>query len=331
MIRELDLLEAEDVCVLAPRAATVEELMTVHARAYIDAVQRGQPDPRYGLGTDDVPVNPEMHSAAALVVGATLLAAERVMNGQVRRAFNIAGGLHHAHRAQASGFCIYNDLAVAARYMQREHGARVMYIDYDGHHGDGVQRIFYDDPDVLTVSYHESGTFLFPGTGFVDEIGTGDGHGYSVNVPLDPHTEDASLIDTFRTLVPQLADAFQPDVILLQNGCDAHVRDPLTHLRATTRAFEAIVRCVCEVADKHCDGRIVATGGGGYAVEEVVPRAWTIVWSLLRGLDPDAALHDALAPAPASAVPNHAEINDKTMRAVRSKVLPLMTGWGLEF
>ena len=328
-IRELHLLAGTDTRVVAPRAATEAELESVHAREYIEAVKRAQPNSRYGLGTEDVPAVAGMHEAASAIVGATLVAAELVMSGEVTRAMNISGGLHHAHRVQASGFCIYNDLAVAIRYMQREHNARVMYIDYDAHHGDGVQWIFYDDPDVLTVSYHESGAFIYPGTGFIDELGEGDGYGYSVNVPLDPHTEDDSFIHVFKALVPKLADAFKPDVIVLQNGCDSHWLDPLTHLRCTTQMFEEVVRTVCEVADEHCGGRIVATGGGGYAIETVVPRAWSLVWTLLRGMEPDASLRDTAGPPPLGS--NQAEVNDKTMRAVSAKALPLLTGWGLAF
>ena len=330
-IRRRQLLDGPDVVVLPPRTASDDELMTVHAREYVEAVQRAQPNLRYGLGTDDVPTIAGMHEAAARVVGATLVAAEQVMSGAVRRAFNMAGGLHHAQRVQASGFCIYNDLAVAIRYLQKEHSARVMYIDYDAHHGDGVQWIFYGDADVLTVSYHESGAFIFPGTGFIDEIGEGDGYGYSVNVPLDPHTEDDSFIEVFNELVPSLAEAFQPDVIVLQNGCDSHWLDPLTHLRCTTRTTESVVRTVCSIADKYCAGRIIATGGGGYAIEEVVPRAWTLVWSILRGIEPDPMLHDPPGLVPSLPDSKHAEMNDKTMRAVRSRVLPLLTGWGLAF
>jgi acetoin utilization protein AcuC len=330
-ILDLDLLSGADVAVVPPRTATDEELLLAHAPEYVRAVRRAEPDLHYGLGTEDVPVVPGMHDAAARIVGATLVAAEQVMSGAATRAFSMAGGLHHAHRMQAAGFCVYNDLAVAIRYMQQRYGARVMYIDYDAHHGDGVQWIFYRDPEVLTVSYHESGAFLFPGTGFIDEIGEGEGYGYSVNVPLDPHTEDESYIHVFDELVPQLAEAFQPDVIVLQNGCDAHYLDPLTHLRCTTRTFDAVLRTVCGLADTFCRGRILATGGGGYAIEEVVPRAWALVWSRLRGLEPDAGLLDAPDAVPPVRNEGHAEMNDKTMRAVRSRVLPLLTGWGLAF
>jgi acetoin utilization protein AcuC len=274
------------------------------------------------------------------------------MSGQATRAFTLAGGLHHARRAEAAGFCIYNDLVVAIRWLQRHHQARVLYLDIDAHHGDGVQWLCYTDPDVLTVSLHESGAFLFPGTGFIDELGDGDGYGYSVNVPLDAHTEDASFLHAFRALVPDLADHFRPDVIVLQAGCDAHTLDPLTHLRCTTGLYEQLVRLACDVADRHCHGRIIATGGGGYAVHSVVPRAWTLAWSALRGIDVADGLpadwvermeresgqalpHTLRDPADAfPPAPRRAEVeenNRRTVAAVKQQVLPLLTGWGLAF
>ena len=347
LINALGLLDGDDVLVIPPRAATDEEILTIHTREYVAAVKAARPNPRYGLGTEDVPVVEGMHEAAAMIVGATLTAAEAVMSGRATRAFNIAGGLHHAHRNQASGFCVYNDLAVAIRWLQRTHNARVMYIDYDAHHGDGVQNIFYADPDVMTVSFHESGAFLFPGTGFIDEIGEGEGYGHSVNVPLDPHTGDASWRRAFHDLMPELFAAFKPDVIVLQNGCDGHALDPLTHLRASTGLFEEFVTSVCVLADEHCQGRVIATGGGGYAVYDVVPRAWTLVWSALRGIQPPNELPaewlEQVTKEAGHAVPavlrddavGEVEIetdnNLKTVRAVKHKVLPLLTGWGLAF
>lgn len=348
LIRGLDLLEGGDVELLKPRMATDEELLTVHTRELIEAVKRAEPNARYGLGTEDVPVAPNMHEAAATIVGATLVAAEQVMSGQVTRAFNVSGGLHHGHRNKASGFCVYNDLAVAIRYMQKQHGARVLYIDYDAHHGDGVQWIFYDDPEVFTLSFHESGTFLFPGTGFVDEIGEGDGYGFCANVPLEPHTTDASFSEAFQELVPKIAEAFRPDVIVLQNGCDAHELDPLTHLSCTTRIYEEFTQLACEVADRYCNGRVVATGGGGYAIYEVVPRAWTLVWAALRGVKVQdeipaawleavqreagrtlpSLLRDAYRPP---SLERGSDNNHKTVRAVSARLMPLLTGWGLAF
>lgn len=360
LLEEMGLLAGEGVQVVAPRMATDEELLRVHGAEYVQAVRRfghaERPDPRegwrWGLGTDDNPFMTQMHEVTATVVGGTLRAAELVMSGEVKRAFNVAGGLHHAHRDRASGFCVYNDLAVAIAWIRERYGARVMYIDYDAHHGDGVQGIFYDDPEVLTLSLHESGRFLFPGTGFVDELGDGDGYGYSLNVPMEPFTEDDSWIGIYARLLPEVAEAFRPEVIVLQNGCDAHTADPLTHLRCSTRLYEETVRITGEVADHYCDGRIVATGGGGYAVWQVVPRAWTLVWAGLSGQDaPDPLpygwlnrwqgasphlLADTLRDAPSAVppVPRRAEIeaaNDRSLEALRRTALPLLRGWSLGF
>ena len=180
LIEAYGLLDGPGIQLVRPRTATEEELYRVHTPEYVAAVKRlgaGGVDPKegwkWGLGTDDNPLFEGMHEACSLVVGGTMLAAEKVMSGEVKRAFNIAGGLHHAHRERASGFCIYDDLAVAIAWIREAHGARVLYLDYDAHHGDGVQEIFYSDPDVLTLSIHESGRYVFPGTGFVDELGDG--------------------------------------------------------------------------------------------------------------------------------------------------------------
>jgi acetoin utilization protein AcuC len=213
-----------------------------------------------------------------------------------------------------------------------------------------VQGIFYRDPDVLTLSLHESGRYLFPGTGFVDELGEGDGYGYSLNVPLEPFTEDDSWIDLHRRLIPEVMEAYRPDVVVLQNGCDGHTADPLTHLRASTRLYEETVRIVCEAADAVCGGRVVATGGGGYAVWEVVPRAWALVWGALSGqavpnavplawqnrwqgeapvLLPPCVRDDPAALRP---VPRRDEIeatNRRTLESLRRQALPLLRGWGL--
>jgi acetoin utilization protein AcuC len=345
--------------IVRPRDATDAELQLAHEPAYIEAVKRASepgadPDAfrAYGLGSEDVPVVEGMHAAGARIAGATLEAAEQVMRGRAKRAFSIAGGLHHARRAGAAGFCIYNDLAIATRWMQQHFGARVLYIDIDAHHGDGVQWILYDDPESLKLSFHESGTYLFPGTGFIDELGEGDGFGFTVNVPLDAHTDDESFLQCFQDLVPELADAFRPDVIVMQCGCDAHVLDPLTHLRCTTQLYEEAVRLACAVADAHCEGRLIATGGGGYAIHTVVPRAWTLVWSVLAGADAPDALPadwcrkirlecgfetpctlrdppDAYPPSPRRDAIR--ETNQRTVTALRRKVFPLITGWGLAF
>jgi acetoin utilization protein AcuC len=361
LIRELGLLP--DGVVSAPLDVREDVLEGVHSPEYVAAVRRASRGAlpaaelaAWGLGTADVPVVEGMHESALRVAGSTLAAAHAVMSGRSRRAFGLAGGLHHARRSEAAGFCIYNDLAVAIRWLQREHGARVLYLDIDAHHGDGVQWIFYEDADVLTLSLHESGAYLFPGTGFIDELGTGDGHGLSVNVPLEAHTADASWLRCFEMVVPETAAAFRPDVIVLQAGCDAHRLDPLTHLRCTTRMMEASVRAVIELADEHCEGRLIVTGGGGYAIHDVVPRAWTLVWAALLGQEPDDALPPAyvrlveaeagravgrtLRDAPAESEPSPgaagaeaaaARTNAVTVDALRRRVLPLLTGWGMAF
>jgi acetoin utilization protein AcuC len=358
LIEAMGLLDGSGVAMVAPRHATRAELELVHAPEYVDAVERLSGDASrdeagaWGLGTDDTPVFPGMHEITSLVVGATLVAAEEVMEGRARRSFSIAGGLHHAHRDRASGFCVYSDVGAAIAWIRREYGARVMYLDYDAHHGDGPQGMFYSDPEVLTLSIHESGRFLFPGTGFVDELGEGDGYGYSLNVPLDAFTEDGSWLSVHEKLIPEVMEAFRPDVVVLQNGCDGHTLDPLTHLRATTRLYEETVRIVCEAADRVCGGRVVATGGGGYAIWQVVPRAWTLVWAGLAGIDaPDAVplewihrwqgespdllstrLRDAEGEHPP--VPRRAEVeaaNRRTLESLRRQALPLIRGWGLGF
>jgi acetoin utilization protein AcuC len=361
LIEAMGLASSEDVRIVEPHAASDTDLLRVHSAEYVAAVKRlsNEPTPeelreapRWGLGSEDNPVFAGMHEATALLVGGTLRAAELVMSGEVTRAFNVAGGLHHAHRDRASGFCVYNDLAVAIAWIREKYRARVLYIDYDAHHGDGVQGIFYSDPEVLTFSLHESGRFLFPGTGFVDELGEGDGYGYSFNAPMEPFTEDDSWLGVYAELLPEIAAAFRPEVIVLQNGCDAHVLDPLTHLRCTTRLYEETVKITAKIADEYCGGRIIATGGGGYDIWRVVPRAWTLVWATLTGqAAPDQIpfgwqnqwqgespllLPERLRDRPDdfSEVPRRAEIeaaNRRTLGELRRVALPALTGWSLGF
>lgn len=237
----------------------------------------------FGLGSEDNPVFPGMYTAARTIVGATVDAARLVWEGEARHALNLAGGMHHARRRAASGFCIFNDAAVTIAYLVKKYGARVAYIDTDAHHGDGVQWLFYDNPDVLTISFHESGRFLFPGTGGPEETGTGSGYGFSVNVPLEPYTDDDSWLEVFQLVVEPLLSEYEPDIIISQNGCDGHYLDPLTHLRATLRTYREIPVAVHTLAHEFCAGRWVAVGGGGYDVWRVVPRAWGWLWSTMSG------------------------------------------------
>jgi acetoin utilization protein AcuC len=231
-----------------------------------------------------------MHEAAATLAGGTLVALDEVMAGRAAHAFVPFGGLHHAMRARAGGFCVYNDLAVAIAAARAAHpGLRVAYVDLDAHHGDGMQALFWDDPEVLTISLHESGEYLFPGTGYVEEMGAGAGYGYSVNAPLPPFSGDEPFVRVYAAMVPPLLRAFRPDVIVAQMGCDTHWTDPLTEMATTTNMWGPLAGSLHALAHELCAGRLVATGGGGYQTFTVVPRAWTLdVAALLERELPDA-------------------------------------------
>jgi acetoin utilization protein AcuC len=231
-----------------------------------------------------------MHEAASAVAGASLVAAEAVLAGDASHAFNAAGGLHHAMPSRASGFCVYDDPAIAIAWLLGRGVERIGYLDVDVHHGDGVQAIFWNDPRVLTISIHQSGETLFPGSGFVDERGSGDAEGTKVNVPLWPGTSDEGWLTAFREIVPPLVRAFAPEVLVTQLGCDTHRTDPLAQLRLTTRSYRETATTIHALAHEVSGGRWLATGGGGYQWATVVPRAWTIGFAEMAG----AALGDAL-------------------------------------
>jgi acetoin utilization protein AcuC len=270
---------------IPPRMATDKELALIHDPSYIEAVKNaghGQLSneiaENYGLGTEDTPIFPNMHEASSLLVGATLTAVDEVMTGNALHAVNLGGGLHHGFRGKASGFCIYNDSSVAIKYLQEKFNVRVLYIDTDAHHGDGVQWSFYDDPNVCTLSIHETGRYLFPGTGNINERGQGKGYGYSFNIPVDAFTEDESWLYAYTHAVKEVAAFFKPDVILTQNGADSHYYDPLTHLSATMKIYREIPRLAHEIAHQYCNGKWIAVGGGGYDIWRVIPRAWALIW-----------------------------------------------------
>ncbi len=267
---------------LAPEPAPDDELLWCHTRHYIQTVKRfsadpfGLPEAGIGEGGDDPPF-PGMHEAGAAVGGGSIRAVEAILRGEVEHAFHPGGGLHHAMPDRASGFCIYDDPALAIARARRD-GLRVLYVDLDVHHGDGVQAIHRSDPGVLTLSIHESGRYLFPGTGGLGELGEGVAAGTAVNVPLEPATGEGPWLEAVRSLLPELAAAFGPDLIVSQHGADSHAWDPLAHLRVTTTAMGEAARLVDAVAHRHAGGRWLATGGGGYDVYRVVPRAWSLVW-----------------------------------------------------
>jgi len=277
--------------VLAPREATEAELLLVHSVGYVEAVRHAGDwasdfRPQMGLGTEDNPVYPGMHEVAALTCGASILAMQEVLSGARERTFSIAGGMHHAHRARAAGFSVYNDAAVAIAVARREHpDLKVLYLDLDAHHGDGVQEAFAGSDHVLTISIHESGVFAFPGTGFPGEIGYERGAGFSANVPMPSLATDECFALAYDEVVVPLAHAFRPDVIVAQLGVDAHYADPQTELGLTLPGYRSLVRKTIALADELCSGRLVALGGGGYHAVEVVPLAWTWVLAELSGLE----------------------------------------------
>jgi acetoin utilization protein AcuC len=274
--------------IITPQTASLEDALSVHARAYTNrvmAASRGDAVPdhlEYGIGTPDTPIFANMHEATLGVVGATLTAAKLVADGTYPRALNLAGGLHHAHRDKGSGFCVYNDLSVAIAHL-RSQGLRVAYLDVDAHHGDGVQFLHYEDPNVLTISLHETGRYLFPGTGHTYELGRGAGLGTSLNVPLEPYTQDASFLEALERVLEPALRWFRPDVLVLQAGADAHQFDPLADLAVTVQGFAQVFARTVELAEAFAGGKIIATGGGGYATWTVVPRVWATLYATLEG------------------------------------------------
>lgn len=266
---------------LAPEPAPDDELLWCHSARYIETVRRISADPMgppaAGIGPGDDPPFRGMHDAGAAVAGGSMRALEAILRGDVEHAFHPGGGLHHAMPDRASGFCIYNDPALAIA-RARAAGLRVLYLDFDVHHGDGVQAIHLADPGVMTISIHESGRYLFPGTGALSEIGEGTAAGTAINVPLDPGTGEGGWLAAIRQLVPELAAAFGPDLVVSQHGADSHAWDPLAHLRVTTTAMGAAARLTDAIAHRWAGGRWLSTGGGGYDIYRVVPRSWSLVW-----------------------------------------------------
>lgn len=285
----LGLFDRPAVVLLEPPVASDGQLETVHSHEYIAAVRRisdnpENPDVAHGLGTEDDPAFAGMHEASARLAGGSWIAAEAVLAGRTARAVNFGGGMHHADRDKASGFCIYNDVALAVQRLLDGGVSRVAYIDIDAHHGDGTQAIFFNDPRVLTISLHESGLTLFPGTGFANESGGPDAPGSAVNIALPPRTGDAGWLRAFHAVVPQLVTAFKPEVIVSQHGCDSHRDDPLTHLNTSVDAQREAALAISRLAEGLCENRWIATGGGGYNVASVVPRVWSHLIAISTGV-----------------------------------------------
>jgi len=309
LAQALGLGREDGISIVVPSVATDAELELVHDPSYISLVRLasdpaglslGGPDRRerterallmHGLGTSDDPVFAGMHEAAAMVAGATLAAARAVWTGSAEHGASIAGGLHHAMARNASGFCIYNDPAIAIAWLLRQGAERVAYVDIDVHHGDGVQAAFWNDPRVLTISLHEHPDTLFPGTGWPAEVGGPDAPGSAVNVALPAGTEDPGWLRAFDAVVPPLLRAFSPQLLVSQHGCDTHWSDPLANLGLTIDGQRAAHAAIHALAHEVAGGRWLLTGGGGYEHVDVVPRTWThlLFEAAGRPLDPASA------------------------------------------
>lgn len=283
---------------LVPEQAEVSDLLRIHTADYIEAVAHATPPagaplaPPYGLGSPDNPVFPHMHQAASVIVGGTLAAAREIAHGRTRRAVSIGGGMHHAMPDSAAGFCIYNDAAVAISWLLDNGFDRIAYIDVDVHHGDGVQRAFYGDPRVLTISIHQHPATLWPNTGWPEEIGHGAAEGTAINLAVLPGTRDPQWLRGFHAIVPGALAAFRPQIVVSQCGVDTHREDPLADMELTVDGQRAAFIAMRDMADEYAEGRWLAIGGGGYGLVRVVPRAWThlLATALDRTIAPETAV-----------------------------------------
>jgi acetoin utilization protein AcuC len=321
---------------VTPHPATDQDLRTVHELPYLEAVKAasvgfpGTNGSGFGLGTSDVPIFYGMYEAGLEICGGTLTAARLIQENSASKVLQLGGGLHHAMAARAAGFCIYNDVAMAIHSF-REQGMRVAYVDIDVHHGDGVQAMFYDDPSVLTISLHESGRFLFPGTGSIHERGVGAGLGACINIPLFPESHDSAYVNAFEAIVPDALRAFRPDVLVVEAGADTHTTDPLAHLALSTHGFMHVVARLVELSNELTEGRLLATLGGGYNFDSTIrmwtilaytlaaqpipdqtPAVWRTEWEKRKDIRLKATIHDD-----ASAAANHTA-NEQQLAIVRN-------------
>jgi len=287
LIRSKGILQQGSVEVVKPLLASREEILLFHEDNYVRLVEQYSKKGSGLLDMGDTPAFKGCYEATSLVAGASIVAANEVMGGRLSHAFNPSGGLHHAHPERASGFCIFNDPAVVIAHLKSKYNLkRIVYLDIDAHHGDGVMYGYYDDPAVMDVDFHESGKFLFPGTGFPDEIGKGAAKGLKLNIPLPPSTGDEAYLDAFRRIVPDTLRKFRPEIILFQCGADGHLDDRLAHLRLTTNVYAEVVSQMHDLAHQLCNGRLLLFGGGGYTLANV-PRVWTVSFSTLAGVKLD--------------------------------------------
>ncbi len=293
LLSELNLLKES----IRPEAVSAERFYEIHSRNYVDDVERLSAGDNsvdaevYGLGTLDNPIVPGMAEAARLQAGGTLLGAKLLLQGESDKVLQMGGGFHHAHTSLASGFCIYNDIALAVKEMTKK-GWHVAYLDLDVHHGDGVQEIFYADENVMTISFHESGEYLFPGTGWLYELGQGMGRSLKLNIPLEPFTEGESYMEVINRVLEPALGWFKPDALIVQAGADAHYTDPLADLLLTTHDYRKIYKRVIELADEKCKGKVLFTLGGGYSITAAF-RIWTILYLTLFNKEFSGKLPDA--------------------------------------
>ncbi|NBI29592.1 acetoin utilization protein AcuC [Chengkuizengella marina] len=277
--------------IITPNPASDESIHAVHQTEFIQAVKGlSSPSPstkalsqaeKFGLDKGDTPYFINMHEITSIVAGGSIEASKQVMSGQYSHALHLGGGLHHAMPDRSAGFCVYNDAAIAIQYIRKNYGAKVLFVDTDVHHGDGVQWSFYADPEVFTFSIHETGKYLFPGTGYVTERGEDSGFGFNLNLPMEPYTEDESWLKCFSETLERIVKSFRPDVIVSLHGCDAHVYDPLSHIHCSMDIYLKMPQIIHNLAHEYCNGQWIALGGGGYDIYRVVPRAWSLLWMVM--------------------------------------------------
>lgn len=277
---------AEPIC---PNPISVNDLTQIHNEQYIDAVEKASAGlsvenvDKFGLGNADNPIFLGMAEGARYQVGGTVLGAKLLMENKADKVLQLGGGFHHAHNNFAAGFCIYNDLSLAITEMVN-FGWHVAYLDIDVHHGDGVQEMFYSNENVMTISIHESGEFLFPGKGWIHELGQGSGRALKLNIPLEPFSEGSSYLEFLDKVVNPALSWFKPNALVIQAGADAHFSDPLADNMLTTHDYEGIFRKIIEIADKTCNGKTLFTLGGGYS-STATPRIWALLYLIMNNLD----------------------------------------------
>jgi len=286
ILKEKEVFKREGLRLIEKFPVNEKLLELIHDRSYIDFVKAKSKEGKGYLDYGDTPATRGIFKGALYRACASIYCGQLVFEGEVLHAFNPGGGFHHAGSNYAAGFCVFNDVALTVRFMQEKYRIeRIAVVDIDGHHGDGTQRIFYDEP-ILTISFHRYGGYFYPGSGWMDEIGEGEGKGYSVNVPLPAGTGDDAFIYSFDEIVPPLLKSYRPEVIVVQFGADGYYTDPLVGLALTTHTYEHVARRLHMLSHELCSGRLVMTGGGGYSAEDAA-RIWALAFMIIADLPSD--------------------------------------------